>query len=43
MIGFHLGHLMDQLDRPVDLACTLSKNVWNGRVTPQLVVKDIRA
>lgn len=41
-IGFRLGSLIDQLDTPVDLACRISVNAWNGRESVQLVVEDIR-
>lgn len=42
VIGFELGHLSERLENSVDLVCSLSKNTWNGRVSPQIVVKDIR-
>ncbi len=44
-IGFNLGGLIDRLNGPsvpwVDLAFTPERNVWNGRETLQLRLKDI--
>ncbi len=45
-IGFNLGGLVESLSTPtvpwVDLAFTPERNVWNGRETLQLRVKDLR-
>lgn len=44
-IGFNLGRFVEQLDRPspppVDLAFTPERNVWNGRESLQLRVRDL--
>lgn len=44
-IGFNLGDLVESLDRPdsptFDLAFSPERNVWNGRETLQLRVRDI--
>ncbi len=44
-IGFNLGGLVERLNGPsvpwVDLAFTPERNVWNGRETLQLRVKDL--
>jgi single-stranded-DNA-specific exonuclease len=44
-IAFKLGHLVEQLNRGqlVDVAYVLQKNEWNGRINPQLMIKDIRS
>ncbi len=43
-IAFGLGHLFDDIyrRRPIDICYTLEENVWNGRTTVQLNVKDIK-
>ncbi len=43
-IGFRLGALIEHLteDTPVDLACKIGINSWNGRESVQLVIEDIR-
>lgn len=41
-IGFRLGHLYPDLPSRVDLAYTLEANLYNGRSTLQLNLKDIR-
>lgn len=42
IIAFGLGHLADTLNGPVDLACRVTANEWNGMRKPQLSVVDIR-
>lgn len=44
-IGFRLGSCVDQLNEmtPVDIACRISINNWNGRENVQLVIEDIRS
>ncbi len=43
LIGFNLGHLMNQLENtPVDLACRIGINAWNGKTEAQIVLADIR-
>lgn len=41
-IAFNKGQLLDTLDRDVALAYTPEINIWNGRRTIQLKIKDIR-
>ncbi|MBW6482414.1 MAG: single-stranded-DNA-specific exonuclease RecJ [Vicingaceae bacterium] len=43
-IGFKLGHWIDQLTEGIlfDIVYTIEENEWNGTVSLQLVVKDIR-
>lgn len=43
-IGFKLGYWIDQLTEGVlfDIVYTIEENEWNGNVSIQLVVKDIR-
>lgn len=43
-IGFNLGHWLDQLTEGVlfDIAYTIEENEWNGTVSLQLNLKDIR-
>lgn len=43
-VGFRLGSCIDQLNEttPVDIACRISINNWNGRENVQLVIEDIR-
>lgn len=43
VIGFGLGHLMEEINGPVDILCRAGIDTWNGRVTPQLFVVDVRA
>lgn len=43
VIAFGLGHLAASLTEPVDLACRITANEWNGTRKPQLSVVDIRA
>lgn len=43
VIGFGLGELSDALADPVDLACRVTANEWNGTKSVQLSVVDIRA
>jgi hypothetical protein len=40
-----MGSLIDELhaDTPVDIACRIGINNWNGRETVQLVIEDIRS
>lgn len=42
LIGFGLGHLTNQADKPLDLVGRLSLDTWNGRQTPQLMLDDAR-
>lgn len=42
VIGFGLGHLAESLREPVDLACRVTANEWNGRRNVQLSVVDLR-
>lgn len=42
LIGFGLGNLMTHADKPVDLLCKVGLEQWNGRVSPQLYVQDMR-
>lgn len=43
-VGFRLGAHIDQLnaEAPVDIACRIGINSWNGRESVQLVIEDIR-
>lgn len=41
-IGFRLGHLADHATKPLDIACRISVDTWNGRRAPQIVVEDVR-
>jgi len=43
-VGFRLGACIDQLSTstPVDIACRIGINSWNGRENVQLVIEDIR-
>ncbi len=43
-IGFRFGSSLDQLnsETPVDIACRIGINSWNGRESVQLVIEDIR-
>ena len=41
-IGFRLGQLQAELPSRVDLAYTLESNEYNGRITLQLNLKDVR-
>ena len=41
-IAFGQGHWADRLPPRVDLAYRLERNEWNGEVTLQLNVQDIR-
>jgi len=43
-IGFKLGHLIDQLTEGIlfDIVYTIEENEWNGTISLQLVIKDIR-
>lgn len=42
VIGFNLGHLMEDVRTPVDIACRVGIDTWNGRETPQLFLQDLR-
>lgn len=42
IIGFGLGHVHDAIQPPMDLACRITENTWNGRTTSQLSLVDIR-
>ncbi len=41
-IAFRQGDWIERLPRYIDVAYTLERNEWNGRVSLQLVVQDIR-
>ncbi len=41
-IAFRIGEQMDTLPRRVDVAYHLEVNEWNGRLKPQVNVRDIR-
>ncbi len=41
-IAFRQGEWLERLPRRVDVAYTLERNEWNGRVGLQLVVQDLR-
>lgn len=42
-IGFNMGHLADKIaiGKKIDVIYTLSKNVWNGSESIQIMIKDI--
>ncbi|MBL4657784.1 MAG: single-stranded-DNA-specific exonuclease RecJ, partial [Flavobacteriales bacterium] len=44
-IGFGLGDKIDLVTsgEPFDICYTIEENIWNDRVTLQLVIKDIKA
>jgi single-stranded-DNA-specific exonuclease len=42
-VGFHLGHLAKAMEEPLDVACRLSVDTWNGAMQPQLLLEDVRA
>lgn len=44
-IGFNMGHHFNMIRSgiPFDIAFTVEENEWNGKVTLQLVIKDLRA
>lgn len=42
-IGWRLGHLIEHTAKPLDLACRLGIDTWNGRRAPQIVMEDIRS
>lgn len=42
VIGFGLGSLLPHASAPLDLACRLSINAWNGREEAQLQIVDAR-
>lgn len=42
LIGFGLGHLTSQVDRPMDIVGRLSLDTWNGRQTAQVMLDDLR-
>jgi len=43
-IAFNMSEFFDQLspDKTIDIAYSVDKNVWNGRVTTQLKIKDLK-
>jgi single-stranded-DNA-specific exonuclease len=42
-IGFGLGHLAEKLDnRPLDVIFSLQENVWRGKSTIQMNLKDLK-
>ena len=42
-IGFNLAEKMDLLKKPFDLVFTLDENEWNGNISLQLKVIDLRS
>ena len=42
-IGFRLGHLQKDMPPKVDVMYTFETNEFNGRVSLQLNLKDVRA
>lgn len=44
-IGFHIGDLSDVIskDEEILVAGNLQKNEWQGKVSPQIVIKDIKS
>jgi len=42
-IAFRLGHLAETLPKRIDLAYQFETNVYNGRTSLQLQVKDLKA
>lgn len=42
-IGFNLAHKFELLQKPVDIVFTLDENEWNGNVSLQLKVIDLRS
>ncbi len=42
-IAFRMGHLAETLPKKIDLAYQFETNVYNGRTTLQLQVKDLKA
>ena len=41
-IGFHLGSLAEQCTQPLDVACRLMVDTWQGRAQPKIVMEDVR-
>lgn len=43
-VGFKMGHLMEPLNKcaNLDMAVTIEKNEWNGRVNLQFILKDLK-
>ena len=42
-IGFNLADKFELLKKPIDLVFTLDENEWNGNVSLQLKVIDLRS
>lgn len=42
VIGFGLGSLLNEMNQPVDLACRLGVDTWNGKSSAQVFMDDIR-
>jgi single-stranded-DNA-specific exonuclease len=42
VIGFHLGHLAEMGTNPLDIVARIGIDRWNGRMTPQLSILDMR-
>jgi single-stranded-DNA-specific exonuclease len=42
LIGFHLGHFASLANEPIDAVCRLGIDTWNGRMSPQLTLVDLR-
>jgi single-stranded-DNA-specific exonuclease len=41
-IGFRLGHMIDQCSEPLDVACRLALDSWQGQLQPQIIIADVR-
>ncbi len=41
-VGFGLGQFLEHCAHPLDLACRLGENAWNGRRELQLFIEDMR-
>jgi len=41
-IGFRLGHLIPQCAGPLDIACRIALDEWQGYQQPQIVIEDMR-
>lgn len=42
VIGFNIGHLMEDVREPMDIVCRVGMDTWNGVVRPQLSLVDVR-
>ncbi|MFH0770074.1 MAG: DHH family phosphoesterase [Candidatus Peregrinibacteria bacterium] len=41
-IGWRLGRLLPHASEPLDVACRLETDTWNGAHAPQIVIEDLR-